>query len=437
MNKSIHRVEVCSPIIFKHIEDKGFLHRVAEHVHAESFSDLRCVMAEYRQTMIGLVTLGLREVFKQYEEFKRETPMVRIGDQHSVVETYYRTPPGQKQVLLDWTGVRYLSSAEGSLVVQYDVERGLCHQARLRCYIHRTQLHQAFAFLDALDRVIKGTKRTLLSGEGELLELDRPYTWEELVLPEPLKQTLNQQIQVFIQKRNLFEALHIPFKRGVLLYGAPGNGKTLLGKVLASQVDANFIWVTPKTFDQAGVKAVEAVFSLARLIQPAIVFYEDIDLLGGNSRFMGVRSLLGELLNQLDGLLTNTGVITIATTNFCKELDKALSHRPGRFDLRMEFPNPRPQERHSLLTRALDGIPISPPLLAWTVDRTEGASCAQTVEVVYRAKLLAVEEAFSQDGVVIDAKHIEQACQQIMGQKRAIGFQNNHQVPAETVQGSG
>jgi ATP-dependent 26S proteasome regulatory subunit len=255
-----------------------------------------------------------------------------------------------------------------------------------------------------------------------------------------MKNTLKCQVIEFFGKRAKFEALGLPFKRGVFLYGPPGNGKTMVGKVLASQAPANFIWVTPRNIDRLSpVKGLAAVFELARLIAPTIVFVEDVDLMGGGNREVEFKALLGELLNQLDGVVANNGIITIATTNNIEMMDKALASRPGRFDLKLEFPNPDRIGRETLLRRALAKADVDGESMMEGVEATEGCSGAQTCEVAYRAMLLAVERGGEEDRTIaVTGSLLEESARLVRGKRKVVGFvqsaNGNGNAPSRSLQ---
>ena len=104
------------------------------------------------------------------------------------------------------------------------------------------------------------------------------YTWDDLILPEGSKETIRRNIVDIIEKQKLYEINGIAIKRGIMFYGPPGCGKTLTGKVLASQMKGvTFIWVTPTYV--SGAASITQIYSLARELSPTIVFIEDVDLI--------------------------------------------------------------------------------------------------------------------------------------------------------------
>jgi len=183
----------------------------------------------------------------------------------------------------------------------------------------------------------------------------------------------------------------LPTKRGVLLLGNPGNGKTLAGKLLASELACTFIWV-PYHDSRIDDYSYTDIFQMARELAPTIVFMEDIGSQGGVDRRSTPASRdLGELLNLLDGLEENIKVITIATDNYPEMLDRALVNRPGRFDVKIDFNDPDADQRKALLQKFLPNG-ISEERIDKVVLVTEGFSAVLMRELATRMILIDEEK---------------------------------------------
>jgi cell division protease FtsH len=131
------------------------------------------------------------------------------------------------------------------------------------------------------------------------------------------------------------------------------------------------------------------------------------------------------MLNQLDSFDSNHGVITIATPNNIEVLDKALANRPGRFDIRIEFPNPDYQLRLAILKRYMQNHSVAPGLnLECLARKSGGLSCAHIKEIITRALILGLEkECFDEKGkVVIARENLDEALAPMGSQKRQAGF---------------
>eukprot|EP00168_Porphyra_purpurea_P007767 TRINITY_DN1976_c0_g1_i1.p1 TRINITY_DN1976_c0_g1~~TRINITY_DN1976_c0_g1_i1.p1 ORF type:complete len:357 (+),score=126.97 TRINITY_DN1976_c0_g1_i1:114-1184(+) len=169
------------------------------------------------------------------------------------------------------------------------------------------------------------------------------------------KQEIREAVELPLTHAGLYAQIGIDPPRGVLLYGAPGTGKTMLAKAVANHTTAAFIRVVASEFVQKylgeGPRMVRDVFRLARENSPAIIFIDEIDAIA-TKRFDAqtgadreVQRILMELLNQMDGFDQHSNVKVIMCTNRADTLDPALL-RPGRLDRKIEFPTPdRRQKR--------------------------------------------------------------------------------------------
>ncbi|KAK7477833.1 hypothetical protein BaRGS_00030911 [Batillaria attramentaria] len=176
---------------------------------------------------------------------------------------------------------------------------------------------------------------------------------------------LDKQIQELIEAvvlpmthKERFEALGIQPPKGVLLYGAPGTGKTLLARACAAQTKSTFLKLAGPQLVQMfigdGAKLVRDAFALAKEKAPAIVFIDELDAIG-TKRFDSekagdreVQRTMLELLNQMDGFQPNAMIKVIAATNRVDILDPALL-RSGRLDRKIEFPHPNEEARARIL----------------------------------------------------------------------------------------
>ncbi|MDO8642887.1 MAG: CDC48 family AAA ATPase [Candidatus Woesearchaeota archaeon] len=164
-------------------------------------------------------------------------------------------------------------------------------------------------------------------------------TWDDIGGHEDVKQELKEAVEWPLKHAEAFQRLGIRPPRGILLYGPPGAGKTLLAKAVANESEANFILVKgPELLSQwvgESEKAVRNVFKRARQTSPTIIFFDEIDALapmrGANSDSHVTERVVNQLLTEMDGLEELKDVIVVAATNRPDILDTALL-RPGRFD---------------------------------------------------------------------------------------------------------
>ena len=164
------------------------------------------------------------------------------------------------------------------------------------------------------------------------------------------------EIVEFLKNPEKFDRLGGRMTRGLLLLGPPGTGKTLLARAMAGEAGVPFFAVTGADFEEkytgVGAKRIRELFEAAKRHKRAIIFIDEIDAVGGKRTHSeyddGDPSCINELLNQMDGFASSSGVIVIAATNYKEKLDSALV-RPGRFDRHVTVPVPDIKGRRDIL----------------------------------------------------------------------------------------
>jgi ATP-dependent 26S proteasome regulatory subunit len=217
-------------------------------------------------------------------------------------------------------------------------------------------------------------------------QLDR----SEVVLPDDALNAVERQVMgVARHRERLREAGH-PLKRGVLLFGPPGTGKTHTVRYLIGALPE----FTAVLLSGVGLAYLREACSLARLVQPALIVVEDVDLVA-ESRSMrpGLDNpLLFQLLNEMDGLAGDADVAFLLTTNRVDVLETALAQRPGRVDLAVHVPLPDAPGRQRLLALYGPRLTLTDEEASEIVARTEGATASLFAELARRAELLAAGE---------------------------------------------
>ena len=235
-----------------------------------------------------------------------------------------------------------------------------------------------------------------------------------------------QEIKEFLQEPAKFQAVGAKIPKGVLLYGQPGTGKTLLARAVAGEAGAPFYSISGSDFVEmfvgVGASRVRDLFEQAKENAPAIVFIDEIDAVGRH-RGAGLggghderEQTLNQLLVEMDGFDVRGGVILIAATNRPDVLDPALL-RPGRFDRQIGVETPDLEGRTHILKVHARGKPISPDVdLQAFARRTPGMTGADLANVLNEAALLSARS----DQKMIDAKALDEAIDRVIAgpQKR-------------------
>ncbi len=218
-----------------------------------------------------------------------------------------------------------------------------------------------------------------------------PIARESIILPAGVLERVERQTIGFTRHRETLLAAGRHLKRGLLLYGPPGTGKTLTAMYLATQMkDRTTFLLTGR-----GLGLVEQSCAMARLLQPATVILEDIDLIAEERTRMGAgcTALLFELLNQMDGLADDADVVFLLTTNRPDILEPALASRPGRIDLAVEIPAPDADCRRRLIDLYSRGLTLHLTDLDRLIQKTDGVSAAFIRELLRKAALIAADES--------------------------------------------
>jgi len=229
--------------------------------------------------------------------------------------------------------------------------------------------------------------------DGQIIEREKKYTWDSILIPDEKKEIIRAHTEGFLRNVEVLRKHNVKARRGLILAGEPGTGKSLLGKVLADTLDASFIWVLPRHIQ--GPESFRSILSLARMVAPAVLFLEDLDLFAADREarcWLG----LGELMNQLDGVVDNENVITIATTNRLGVIENALRNRPGRFDRTILFEAMDEPCRRTMFTRLLADAAISHEDMTYLIAATEGCTGAQLEEIANTIFIHAVDRAEEQ-----------------------------------------
>lgn len=234
---------------------------------------------------------------------------------------------------------------------------------------------------------------------------------EDVVLAEGILDAMTRHVVGIGQQREHLLAANQHLKRGVLLYGPPGTGKTHSVRHLLSITPD----VTAIVLTGSSIALITEAAELARVMQPAIVVLEDVDLVA-MERGSSPQPLLFEVLDALDGLDGDADVAFIMTTNRVHVLERALAERPGRVDLAVEIPLPELDERRRLLSLYAGDLPVSADAVDRTARRSEGTTGSFAKELVRRAVLGAALEGAR----TASDEHLDKALDELLSSREAL-----------------
>lgn len=268
----------------------------------------------------------------------------------------------------------------------------------------------------------------------EALRIVRPSAMREVLVETPstkwgdvggvdkVKRDLREAVEWPLKYPNSFKKMGISPPKGILLYGPPGSGKTLLAKAVANESEANFIQIKGPSLLSMWVgkseEGVRKVFERARQVSPCIIFFDEIDSMASKrseGRTAGPRvteNVLNQLLSEMDGIEDLNNVIVIGATNRPDMLDPALM-RPGRFDRIVYVPVPTKEGRLQILKIHTGKMPLDKSVnIEKIAEDTEGYTGADIESLAREAAMLALREDINSEK--ISKEHFDKAMEKVL-----------------------
>jgi transitional endoplasmic reticulum ATPase len=288
----------------------------------------------------------------------------------------------------------------------------LCREAAMKCIrriLPSIDFNEEKLSPEILDQLVV-TMRDFLEAYKEItptalreVEIETPnVTWDDIGGLEDVKQKLIESIEWPIKYADRFEKLGIKPPKGVLLYGPPGCGKTLLAKAVATESEANFITIKgPEIYSKwvgESERAIREVFRKARQAAPCVIFLDEIETLIPRRDMLDDSSgvahrVTSTLLAEMDGIEELRDVIVIGATNRPDLMDPS-ALRPGRFDRLIYVPPPDERGRYQILKIYTRKMPLAEDVdLAKLAAMTEGYSGADLESLCREAGLAALRRS--------------------------------------------
>ncbi len=243
--------------------------------------------------------------------------------------------------------------------------------------------------------------------DGEDIPYTKDHSWKDLFLPDTIKKELISLVENFLASKDFYLQNRIPWKRGILLYGNPGNGKTSIIRTIMSSYNFKPVTIVPG----ANSDAIREAFAYAEEQSPSLLYFEDLDSLLENSID------ISSFLNLMDGISAKNGLLIVATANEINKLKYNITDRPSRFDRKFEIPLPNQEMAYIYLKRWFGNL--------ITLKKCrELAKCAEKYEFSYaylkELYISAMFEALSHNRKTPTEKDVKNALNRLIKDKNLL-----------------
>jgi cell division protease FtsH len=257
---------------------------------------------------------------------------------------------------------------------------------------------------------------------------NQSVAWKDIAGADEAKAEL-QEIVEFLRDPRQFEKLGAKVPKGILLHGPPGTGKTLLAKAVAHESGAQFFAQSAAAFVEMfaglGAARIRRLFAIARKQEPAIIFIDELDAVGGRrgSDISGEKDqTLNQLLVEMDGFATSGRLVVIAASNLLEKLDPALL-RPGRFDRQIFVSPPDVKGRRGVLGVHTRDKPLGDVDLGLVAQQTSGLTGADLANICNEAAIFAARRG----GKAIAGTDFDQALERVIAGVQSHRVLNDHE----------
>jgi len=284
-----------------------------------------------------------------------------------------------------------------------------------------------------MDNFLEAMKEVEPSAIREFFVEVPDVKWDDVGGLNDIKEELKETIEWPLKHSDIFKKANTNPPKGILLYGAPGTGKTLLAKAVANESGVNFISVKGPSLISKYVgeseRAIREVFKKAKQASPTIIFFDEIDSLVPERGSSGTDAhvterVISQFLTEMDGIEELKGVVVLAATNRLDLVDPALL-RSGRFDLLLELPKPDERTREEIFKIHTKNKPLAKDVdLKELAKETEGKVGSDIEFICRKASMLAIREYLSNERGAkskefkISGRHFEEATKAIKPELR-------------------